>query len=341
MSALSQVLQESSLDLFAVEFSLDGLAEFHDKFRGMKDAFARAMDTYRALVEMRRREPRLKLHAISTATETNLDEIRRLTEFLFHECPEIEHHNLALIRGDRKNPSLQGPTLAAYQDLYRFMRELWAPREAYRYGASVEPMLQWAKMRTAREQKQIVPCRAGLLSGVVYSNGDVSVCETHPPIGNIRTTSFPEIWRSAAARDVRRAIRDKACYCTNEVFLWPSINFQPLQLVRTMQINHEADSLSASAATLAGAAAARSILDADARRSPTVQRKTSPVAVSIHNSFAWNSGSKPGSSQVYRLAVRPRMSAVPPDLDFRHHRARVPSPSWSTKGGIAASFTAL
>ena len=234
VSALSQVLQESSLDLFAVEFSLDGLAEFHDKFRGMKDAFARAMDTYRALVEMRRREPRLKLHAISTATETNLDEIRRLTEFLFHECPEIEHHNLALIRGDRKNPSLQGPTLAAYQDLYRFMRELWAPREAYRYGASVEPMLQWAKMRTAREQKQIVPCRAGLLSGVVYSNGDVSVCETHPPIGNIRTTSFPEIWRSAAARDVRRAIRDKACYCTNEVFLWPSINFQPLQLVRAL-----------------------------------------------------------------------------------------------------------
>ncbi len=234
VSALTQVFQEPSLDLFAVEFSLDGRAEFHNRFRGMKDAFERAMETYRALVELKRHEPRLKLHAISTATGSNLDEIRLLTNFLYTECPEIEHHNLALIRGDRKNPSLQGPALAAYDDLYRYIRNLWAPREASRYGASVEPMLQWAKMRTAEAREQVVPCRAGVLSGVVYSNGDVSMCETHPPIGNIREKAFPEIWRSAEAAALRRAIRDKTCHCTNEVFLWPSINFQPVQLVRAM-----------------------------------------------------------------------------------------------------------
>lgn len=234
VSALTQVFQESSLDLFAVEFSLDGLAEYHDRFRGMKDAFARAMATYRALVDLKRHEPRLKLHAISTATVENLDEIRRLTRFLFDECPEIEHHNLALIRGDRKNPSLQGPALEQYAALYRDLRALWAPREAGRKGSSVEPMLQWAKTRTAETRQQVVPCRAGVLSGVVYSNGDVSVCETHPPIGNLREKSFPEIWNSPEARAVRQEIRDKACHCTNEVFLWPSINYQPLQLVRAM-----------------------------------------------------------------------------------------------------------
>lgn len=234
VAALTQVFQESSLDLFAVEFSLDGLAEYHDRFRGMKDAFARAMATYKALVDLKRHEPRLKLHAISTATVENLDEIRRLTQFLFHECPEIEHHNLALIRGDRKNPSLQGPALAQYADLYRDVRALWAPREAKRAGASVEPMLQWAKTATATAREQVVPCRAGVLSGVVYSNGDVSVCETHPPLGNLRERSFPEIWNSPEARTLRQGIRDKACHCTNEVFLWPSINYQPLQLVRAM-----------------------------------------------------------------------------------------------------------
>ena len=31
-----------------------------------------------------------------------------LTTFLFDRCPKMSHHNLALIRGDRKNPSLQG-----------------------------------------------------------------------------------------------------------------------------------------------------------------------------------------------------------------------------------------
>ena len=48
-----------------------------------------------------------------------------------------------------------------------------------------------------RERRQVVPCRAGVLSAVVYSNGDVAVCETHPPLGNLRQRSFQEIWRAA------------------------------------------------------------------------------------------------------------------------------------------------
>jgi MoaA/NifB/PqqE/SkfB family radical SAM enzyme len=234
VAAIEEVLQEPSLDLFAVEFSLDGLPAFHNRFRGMNDAFERAMDTYDALALLQRREPRLRLHAISTATADNIDEVRGLSAYLFDRCPQIDHHNLALLRGDRKNPTLQGPALAAYAALYDHIKRLWAPRESGRYGSSVEPLLQWAKMQTAEQQRQVVPCRAGVLSGVVYSNGDVSLCETLPPIGNLRQQTFPEIWRSETARAARRSVRAKECYCTNEVFMWPSITFQPLQLVRAL-----------------------------------------------------------------------------------------------------------
>src|SRR4029453_1181954 len=109
-------------------------------------------------------------HSISTATEMNMDEIRRLTTYLFDRCPAMDHHNLALIRGDRKNASLQGPTLAAYCALADHVASRWAPRERGRFGSNVEPMLQWAKVTTARERRQVVPCRAGLLGGVVYDN---------------------------------------------------------------------------------------------------------------------------------------------------------------------------
>ena len=33
---------------------------------------------------------------------------------------------------------------------------------------------------------------------------------------------------------LRESIRAKDCYCTNEIFLWPSITFQPVQLARAM-----------------------------------------------------------------------------------------------------------
>jgi MoaA/NifB/PqqE/SkfB family radical SAM enzyme len=237
IAALEEVLKEPSLELFAVELSLDGMADYHDRFRGMKNAFARSMETYKALAELQKRDPRLRIHAISTATSENMGEIAELTKYLYENCPAMDHHNLALIRGDRKNPSLQGPTLDNYRELYRYVQSVWAQREEHRFGSIVEPMLQWAKTKTAIEQRQVVPCRAGRLSAVIYANGDVSFCETHAPLGNLRQTSFTEIWKSAEADKLRGSIDGKACWCTNEVFLWPSIVFQPAQLARAMALS--------------------------------------------------------------------------------------------------------
>ena len=95
-------------------------------------------------------------------------------------------------------------------------------------------MLQWAEIRTIETESQYIPCTAGVMSGVVYANGDVSVCETHPPVGNLRRNSFFEIWDSPDTVALRDKIRAKQCYCTNEVFLWPSIVFQPVQLAKAL-----------------------------------------------------------------------------------------------------------
>jgi len=232
IAQISQTLEEPSLDLFVAELSLDGMPEFHDKFRVARHSFKKAMETYDALVELQVSDPRLRIHSISTATDVNMQEIRRLTTYLYERCPKMDHHNLAIIRGDRKNPSLQGPSLQEYESLYTYIQRLWAPREKGRYGAAVEPMLQWAKVKTVKEDRQVIPCQAGKISGVVYANGDVGVCEIHEPIGNLRQNSFPEIWHSDEARKLRESIARKECHCTTEVFMWSSITYQPSQLVR-------------------------------------------------------------------------------------------------------------
>jgi MoaA/NifB/PqqE/SkfB family radical SAM enzyme len=180
-----------------------------------------------------------------------MEEIRQLTAYLYERCPAMDHHNLAIIRGDRKNPSLQGPALKSYCDLYDHVQDQWRSRERGRFGGIVDPMLQWAKVRTAEEHRQVVPCLAGVLSGVVYSNGDVSVCESHPPIGNIRQHTFRELWFSPEARRLRKSIAAGECYCTNEIFLWPSVTFQPVQLVRAMVSSR--GSIQPAGATIVGA----------------------------------------------------------------------------------------
>ena len=67
-----------------------------------------------------------------------------------------------------------------------------------------------------------------------YEKLSVSVCETHAPIGNIRQQSFGEIWHSEKARRLRASIKSKDCYCTNEIFMWPSITFQPKHLAKAL-----------------------------------------------------------------------------------------------------------
>ncbi len=234
VKAVSGILEEPGLDLLAIELSLDGMPAFHDTFRVAKNSFKKAMETYDALAELQKEEPRLRIHAISTATDINMGEIKRLTTYLYQRCPNMDHHNLAIIRGDRKNPELAAPLVDDYTALYEYMRRLWAPREEGRYGAVVEPMLQWTKIETLKQQKQIVPCRAGRLSVVVYANGDVSLCEIHEPIGNLRQNSFSEIWSSPAAQRLRRSISAKECHCTTEVFMWSSIVYQPASLTRVL-----------------------------------------------------------------------------------------------------------
>jgi MoaA/NifB/PqqE/SkfB family radical SAM enzyme len=235
IAAVKDVLQEPEIDLFVVELSLDGMPEFHDKFRVARHAFEYAMRTYDALVELQKQDPRLRIHSISTATDVNMEEIRSLTTYLYDRCPQMDHHNLAIIRGDRKNPTLHGPKLQEYEDLYEYIRRLWAPRETGRYGGIVEPMLQWGKVETVKQQRQVVPCMAGKISAVVYANGDVGVCEIHKPIGNLRQKGFWDIWRSEEANALRESIARKECYCTTEVFMWSSIVYQPVQLARAMK----------------------------------------------------------------------------------------------------------
>lgn len=129
---------------------------------------------------------------------------------------------------------MQCPSLESYEKLFRYTRKLWTPREEGRFGGVVEPMLHWAKVRTARESRQVVPCTAGKLSAVIYANGDVGMCESLPSLGNLRNNAFNEIWYSKDAKSMRRSIRKKDCFRTNEIFLCPSLTFQLLQLIKAM-----------------------------------------------------------------------------------------------------------
>jgi hypothetical protein len=232
VKSVTKTPDEKELDYFVVELSLDGMPEFHDTFRVTKDLVQKSMETYDALAEIQNASSSAHpCHIHGDRPEHGRN--RCLTTFLYDRCPQMDHHNLAT-RGDRKDPTLKGPSLKQYGELYGYIRRLWAPREEGRYGGIVEPMLQWNKLKTIQEETQVVPCRAGILGAVVYANGDVSLCESHQPLGNLREKPFWEIWDSEKAHELRKHVACKECWCTTEVFMWQSIVYQPMHLLRVM-----------------------------------------------------------------------------------------------------------
>src|SRR4029077_20917918 len=49
LKALKSVFEEKSLDIFACELSIDGMADYHDRFRGAPKSFEKLLQTYDAL----------------------------------------------------------------------------------------------------------------------------------------------------------------------------------------------------------------------------------------------------------------------------------------------------
>ncbi len=234
VESIREVLKEPCLKLFVIEISLDGMPEFHNNFRGSKRSFQNALRTYDSLVSLQKKDPRLRIHAISTVNSRNLNEIRDLTSYLYERCTVLDHHNIAMIRGNRKNPTLKCPDLLEYQKLVDYVEQLWRPREKKRFGSIMEPLLQWAKVSTEKNKRQVVPCSAGVLNATIYADGSVGVCEEREPIGNLRQKSFKEIWYSKETKLIRNSIRRKECYCTNVIFLYPSIAFHPWFLIKAL-----------------------------------------------------------------------------------------------------------
>jgi hypothetical protein len=222
-----RILTNQTLEQLRIEFAVAADAEPADIVAG-----------YAALAQLQTRDARLLLSAHSVVSaDSDLEPLDRLSHLLYAQCPQLEQHSLSLLRGLRENPGQHTLDLQRYWALDRKLKARWADRERNRWRRIVRPALAWTSAQTSELREQVVPCKAGVLSAVVYANGDVGVCETvlsHPLLGNLREGSFRELWRSPQAQKARAMIRTRQCACANEVFLSPSVTFQPAHLVRAL-----------------------------------------------------------------------------------------------------------
>jgi MoaA/NifB/PqqE/SkfB family radical SAM enzyme len=96
--------------------------------------------------------------------------------------------------------------------------------------------------RTLVEQRQVIPCLAGVASAQIAPNGDVwTCCIRAESVGNLREHGydFGSVWRTAKADELRRSIKARECYCplanasyTNMLCHTPTLSKVALQVAK-------------------------------------------------------------------------------------------------------------
>jgi radical SAM protein with 4Fe4S-binding SPASM domain len=196
--AIARNLKDASVK--TVSISLDSsIAEKHDEFRGVVGSWQKAINAIKAL-----KRNNILVQVNTTVTQQNhseIDQIMTLTEEL-----GVENFHLFFLVPTGRGTKIADISPAMYEDM---IKSTFAKTAKHRLN--VRPSCAPQFMRIAKDmgldmRQWIRGCLAGLYYCRVYPNGDVTPCPYLPvKLGNVRETSFSEIWFNS---EVFKNLRD-------------------------------------------------------------------------------------------------------------------------------------
>lgn len=222
---MTKKIMESCSFPISLNLSLDGLEKTHNRIRGVKGCFRKALLTYKKLEKIKVKNSQLSLKVATVITNQNLAELEDLADFVKKEMPAIDFHTLILFRGEPADKSFALPSVAELEKKKPLFFKIW---KSYGYGKN----LGWLGSRVAnishrylfelylkslKEKRMALPCLAGKAHAVIFANGDLAFCELRKPLGNLRKVGFDfaKLWWGREAEKQRKAISQNACFCTN------------------------------------------------------------------------------------------------------------------------------
>ena len=230
--------------------SLDGLNEHHDRIRGLKGSFDKAINTIKLIKEAQQEFGRINLGVAVTFTSENQHKIKDIVKGIY-ELIKPDNITIALVRGDPKEKVNTNLNMKFYQEAIQYRNSLFYSKKMSGHAifkgnkiATASRVILAEKVQKIYEtQKYQMPCYSANLSGVMYPEGQVHPCEildNSHMIGNIRDfkLNFRELWLSQKAKEEVKFIRKTKCFCTHECFNSVNILFNPKFYPRLIKIAH-------------------------------------------------------------------------------------------------------
>jgi MoaA/NifB/PqqE/SkfB family radical SAM enzyme len=218
---VERVLRAAPKSEVIINLSIDGVGLKHDEIRGIRRNWVHAMSTYAALRELKSRYANLTVGIHTVISNFNVDSFAELCEYVQRELKpdsyitEIAEERVELDTvGLGITPTAEKYTVAI-DTLLESMRDQRLTGVAEVTQAFRREYYEIVK-RTLREQRQVIPCMAGVASAQIAPNGDVwTCCVRAQSMGNLREHDydFGSVWRTGKADQLRRSIKARECHC--------------------------------------------------------------------------------------------------------------------------------
>lgn len=218
---IEQVLRAAPKSEVVINLSLDGVGLKHDEIRGVRENWSHAMRTYAALKDLKQHHPHLTLGVHTVISNWNVDSFPELCDYVQRELkPDSFITEIAEERVELDTVGLGiTPTAEKYTVAIEALQESMRDRQLTGVAEVAQAFRrQYYELvkRTLREQRQVIPCMAGVASAQVAPNGDVwTCCVRAQSMGNLRDHDydFGSVWRTGKADQLRRSIKAGECYC--------------------------------------------------------------------------------------------------------------------------------
>ncbi len=204
--------------------SLDHAGERHDDIRGVKGNYIRVIDLFNRLKGMKEEYPNLHVELGTVISSWNVNDIEEISRFAMAMEPDSYRNEIAEKRAEMFNMEEPvTPGVDSYKKAVdQFIKEIKGRKGDLSFFQRINNAFRlvyyYLAIRIMEENRQVIPCYAGISNAHMSPYGDIWPCCTlgyDKSMGNLRDYNydFRSLWNSADANKIRRYIKDKNCSC--------------------------------------------------------------------------------------------------------------------------------
>jgi sulfatase maturation enzyme AslB (radical SAM superfamily) len=196
--------------IFSTRVSIDGVGEMHNAVRQVKNGFAKANETIRAMQELQKSHG-FNFGVSTTIFSMNLDDAENIYAWAKKEKLDIVFNMVRFTEPMLGNASLAETCTPHGQEEER-MRQFFLDR------VRMDPMLDGQNLiymhyadMIANGYHRLAPCPFQTQGVMLNPDGGLFFCENSEVMGNVRETDPAAIYFSAESQAHRDMIRDDKC----------------------------------------------------------------------------------------------------------------------------------